>query len=150
MAKATATETFNCSVSDFYKIICDYEKYPEFLKEVSRCRLIESKQDKKLVEYSIDVIKKFTYQLWMTESLVSEGASQSATISWELAGGDLFKTSSGSWKLSDDNGKTRAVYNVETTFKAFVPGMIEKALVQVNLPNMMSSYHKRVSELYGR
>jgi ribosome-associated toxin RatA of RatAB toxin-antitoxin module len=35
MASAQAVEIFNCSVEQFYKIISDYEKYPEFLKEVT-------------------------------------------------------------------------------------------------------------------
>lgn len=70
-------------------------------------------------------------------------------VTWELAGGDLFKTSAGAWVLEEEAGKTRASYSVEATFKTFVPGPVAKALISVNLPNMMSAYHKRVSELYG-
>jgi hypothetical protein len=70
-------------------------------------------------------------------------------MSWTFDSGDLFKVSTGSWLLSDEAGKTRAVYDVEAKFKVFIPGPISKALVNVNLPNMMASYKKRVSELYG-
>lgn len=143
MASAQATEVFNCSVDEFYKIISDYEKYPEFLPEVKGMRITEDQGNRKKVEYTVNVIKNFVYELWMTESAPNK-------IEWELAGGDLFKASSGSWHLEDQSGKTKATYHVAAEFKMFVPGPVAKTLISVNLPNMMSAYHKRVSELYGK
>lgn len=142
MAKATTTEIFNCTPEQFFKIISDYEKYHEFLAEVKKCTVLKSEGHRKLVEYNVAVVKTFKYSLWMTEN-PTQG------IQWELASGDVFKTSVGSWKLENEAGKTRATYTVEATFGMFVPGPIANALVSVNLPNMMSSYHKRVKQLYG-
>jgi ribosome-associated toxin RatA of RatAB toxin-antitoxin module len=142
MASASHTEVFNCSMDQFYKIISDYNKYADFLSEVKDCHVVEDHGTKKLVEYTVSVVKSFSYSLWMYETPPNK-------ITWEFAGGDLFKTSSGSWVLEDQAGKTKATYSVEATFKTFVPGPIAKALISVNLPNMMSSYHKRVSEIYG-
>lgn len=143
MAGAQATEVFNCSVQEFYQIVSDYEKYPEFLAEVKSCKVIEKRDNKKLVEFNVAMIKNFSYRLWMTE-VPGKG------ISWILDSGDLFKVSTGSWDLAEEAGRTKATYAVEAKFKVFVPGPIAKALVNVNLPNMMSSYHKRVKELYGK
>lgn len=143
MASAQTTEVFNCTVEQFYKIISDYEKYPEFLQEVKGCKVLKTEASKKLVEFTVAVVKNFKYSLWMTEVAPQE-------IKWEFAGGDIFKTSTGFWKLQEEGGKCRATYAVEATFNMFVPGPIAKALVSVNLPNMISSYHKRVAELYGR
>ena len=142
MAQAEATEVFQCTPEQFYKIVSDYEKYPEFLQEVKGCKILKTEGQKKLVEYTVSVIKDFKYSLWMTES--------PNLISWEFASGEIFKTSVGSWKIEAEGNKTRATYKVEATFNLLVPGPIAKALVSVNLPNMMSSYHKRVSQLYGR
>ena len=143
MAGAQATEVFNCSVQEFYNIISDYEKYPEFLAEVKSCKVIEKRANQKLVEFNVAMIKNFSYRLWMTEV-------PPKNVSWLLDSGDLFKVSTGSWDLVEEAGRTKATYNVEAKFKVFVPGPIAKALVNVNLPNMMSSYHKRVKELYGK
>jgi coenzyme Q-binding protein COQ10 len=143
MAKASTTEVFNCTPEQFFKIISDYEKYHEFLQEVKSCKVIKSEGSRKLVEYNVSVIKSFKYSLWMTES-------PPTGISWEFGGGDVFKTSLGSWKLENEAGKTRATYSVEATFSMFVPGPIANALVSVNLPGMMSAYTKRVSQLYGK
>lgn len=142
MAKASTTEVFKCTPEQFYKIISDYEKYHEFLSEVKQCKVIKTEGNRKLVEYNVSVIKTFKYSLWMTEN-------PPTGISWELASGDMFKTSVGSWKLENEAGKTRATYTVEATFGVFVPGPIANALVSVNLPNMMSAYHKRVKQIYG-
>ena len=142
MAKANTTELFNCTVAQFYKIIADYEKYPQFLSEVKSCKVLKTEGSKKLVEYSVSVLKSFKYCLWMNENEPKE-------ISWEFASGDIFKSTKGFWKLVDEAGKCRATYNVDATFGVFVPGPIANALVSVNLPNMMSSYHKRIKQLYG-
>lgn len=142
MAKASTTEVFNCTPEQFYKIIADYEKYHEFLPEVKQCKVLKSEGHRKLVEYNVQVMKSFKYSLWMTENAPT-------SITWEFASGDIFKTSVGSWKLENEAGKTRATYSVEATFSMFVPGPIANALVSVNLPNMISSYHKRVKQLYG-
>ena len=143
MSGAQTTELFNCKKEDFYKIITDYENYPEFLQGVNKCEVVEIKGKNKLVEYTIYLIKTFKYRLLMDES----GGPDKLT--WTLDSGDLFKVSNGFWELSAEGDKTRATYSVEAKFKVFVPGPVAKALVSVNLPSMMSSYHKRVAELYG-
>jgi ribosome-associated toxin RatA of RatAB toxin-antitoxin module len=142
MAAASTTETFSCTPDQFFAILADYEKYPEFLTEVKQCKVIEAKGDKKLVEFHVSVIKTFSYRLWMSEN-------PGKSISWTLESGDLFKTSSGSWVLEDAGGKTKAKYAVDATFKIFVPGPVAKALVNVNLPNMMKAYQDRVKKKYG-
>jgi len=142
MAKATHTELFKCTPAQFFKIISDYEKYSEFLSEVKSCKVLKTEGSRKLVEYQIAVIKTFKYTLWMTEA-------EPKSINWEFASGDVFKTSTGYWKLEEEAGKCRATYHIEATFGMFVPGPVANALVSVNLPNMMSAYQKRVSQLYG-
>jgi coenzyme Q-binding protein COQ10 len=142
MAAAETTEIFPCTVDQFFALISDYPKYPEFLSEVKACKILETKGNKKLVEFQVSVVKTITYRLWITEEVPKR-------VSWTLDSGDVFKTSTGSWDLSDAAGKTKARYAVDATFKIFVPGPIAKALVNVNLPNMMKAYHSRVKAKYG-
>src|SRR6188768_3622469 len=101
MAEAQTTDLFNCNVNDFYKIISDYEKYPEFLSEVKNCKVIKAEGSRKLVEFTVSVMKEFKYRLWMTEEAPLK-------ISWVFESGDMFKVSNGSWLLKDEAGKTRA------------------------------------------
>ena len=142
MAKAQTTELFNCTVDQLYKILTDYPNYPQFLSEVKECKVLKTEGNRKLVEYSVSMIKSFKYTLWMTEI-------EPHTINWEFASGDIFKTMKGFWKLEDEAEKCRATYSVEATFGIFVPGPVANTLISVNLPNMMSSYHKRIKQVYG-
>ena len=143
MASASTTEVFNCTPDQFFDLITEYEKYPEFLQEVKQVTVLKTEQNRRLVEFHVSVIKSFSYSLWLTEERPRE-------IRWEFASGDVFKTNSGYWRLQEQAGKTSVDYSVEATFKLFVPGPIAKTLVSVNLPNMMAAYHKRVASLYGQ
>lgn len=143
MSSAQTTEIFACSPQQFFNIISDFENYPEFLSEVKKCVLITDRGNEKLVEFQIHFVKSFVYRMWMKLEAPRK-------VSWSLDSGDLFKESSGYWELKDVGGKTEAEYSVDAKFKVFVPGPIAKALVNVNLPNMMSAYHKRVEKLYGQ
>ncbi|NCN39751.1 polyketide cyclase [bacterium] len=143
MAAASTTEIFDCTPEQFFKLISDYESYPDFLAEVSECKVLEDNGNEKIAEFKVSVIKTFSYKLKITEI-------PNKKVEWTLHSGDIFKTSVGSWVLEEaPGGKTKAYYSVEATFKVFVPGPIAKALVNVNLPNMMNSYKKRVREFYG-
>lgn len=143
MPSVQHSELFNCTPQELFKIISDYERYPEFLNEVKECRVIKSDEGKKLVEYKVSLVKNFSYTLQMMEH-------EPDTISWEFVKGEIFKSQTGSWKLAPEAGKTRVTYSVDASFSVFVPGMLTKTLLSAHLPMMMSAYHKRVKDLYGK
>ncbi len=142
MAQATHTEVFNCTVEQFFKLVTDYESYPEFLAEAKSAKIIRQEENKKWVEYEVSVIKTIRYTLEMTEEAPH-------IVRWELTKGDIFKKNTGSWTLSDQAGQCKADYTIELQFGIFVPGPITKTLQTVNLRSMMSSFHKRVQDVYG-
>ncbi len=144
MADAQTIETFNCTPKEFFDLVVDYEKYPEFLSEVKECKILKKEGDTKLVDYKVSVVKAMQYQLKTKEV-------EPSLVSWEFAGGDAFKTMNGSWKIEEaPGGKCKCTYSVDATFKIFVPGPVAKTLLNVNLPAMMSSYHKRIKAVYGK
>lgn len=147
MAKAQTSELFNCTTQQFYSIITDYSKYPEFLKEVKSCKVTKTEGKKKYVEYHINLIKEFKYTITMVETDEGNGNYK---LEWDFVSGDIFKKMKGYWKLEDEKGKCRATYFVEADFGLFVPGPIANGVISVNLPNMISSYHKRISQLFGK
>ena len=142
MAEVKHTEVFNCTPEQFFDLLIDYEKYPEFLNEVQACEVIDSSGDIKKVQYKISVVKTLQYLNEHREVRPSE-------VSWKFLSGDLFKNMRGHWKLSDQDGKTKAEYFVEANFGMFVPKMMTKTVLSVNLPAMMKAYHQRVQQLYG-
>jgi coenzyme Q-binding protein COQ10 len=135
------TEIFNISIDKFYQVIADYKSYPEFVDGVSAIKIVEQSGNESTVEYSLNLIKKFSYKLKLTES-------KPDGLSWELIDGDIFKFNSGSWHLKDlGSGKTEVTYKLEVEFKGFAPKMVVNKLVANNLPAMMKSYYERALEL---
>ncbi len=147
MAKAKTSEVFKCTADQLYKIVTDYAKYPDFLSEVKKCDVVKSEGPKKLIEYQVSMIKTFSYRLQMVENYVENGVS---TVTWDFISGDVFKSLAGSWKIEPEGSQCRATYEVEATFGLFVPGPVANTLVNVSLPNMISGYHKRIRQLYGK
>ncbi len=144
MAEAKHTEVFNCTPKEFFQLVTDYEKYPEFLSEVKSCKVLKSEPGAKLVEYKVSVIKAITYQLQTKEV-------EPSLVSWSFVSGEVFKTMSGSWTIEEEaGGKCKCTYAVEGSFKIFVPGPVASTLLNVNLPAMMAAYHKRIKAVYGK
>ena len=59
MADVKHTEYFDCTPEQFFDLLIDYEKYPDFLNEVKSCKIVGEDGDAQLVEYQISVIKTF-------------------------------------------------------------------------------------------
>ena len=143
MASAQTQEVFNCSTEEFFKLVADYEKYPEFLTEVKSVKIYKNSGDTKEMEYHVSLIKTFKYKLKVTEVA-------NKSVNFEFIGGDVFKTMKGSWQLTDNNGKCAVEYKVEATFGMLVPESMAKPLVSANLPMMITNFKKRIKQVYGK
>jgi coenzyme Q-binding protein COQ10 len=141
MSQASTSEVFNSPIKTVFKVLADYSSYPQVTTDIKRVSIIDDTPEKKLVEFELQIIKSFRYQLWLFEKPFNE-------ISWKFHSGDLFKENTGSWKLKDlGDGKTQVDYMINAKFGLFVPGMIEKKLIEVNLPSMMKAYKTRAENL---
>jgi ribosome-associated toxin RatA of RatAB toxin-antitoxin module len=137
MAKVSRTEVYDVGVDDFYKVIVDYDSYPEFVDGVNEVEVLEQDESGARVKYSLNLIKKFSYILKLEHSVPNK-------VSWALESGDLFKKNIGSWDLKDlGDGKLEVIYSVDLEFKGFAPKAIVNKLVNHNLPAMMNSYFER-------
>ena len=92
MTNITTVENFNCSVNEFYKIISDYESYPDFVNEITKSEVLKREDNKCLVEFGIKLMKEFSYKLWMIENDPQD-------ISWTVEDNKIFKKNNGFWKL---------------------------------------------------
>ncbi len=143
MAKASRKETYDVSASKFYQAVTDYGNYNKFVPGVDSIEVLSSSDDGATVKFNINVIKKISYTLKLTHKKDQE-------VSWSLVTGDYMKTNNGKWTLKDLGGnKTEVSYSLEIEVKGFIPGLslIEKGLVETNLPMTMSSFAKRAENL---
>lgn len=143
MASATTSATFNCTAEEFFKLISDYEKYPEFLTEVKDVKITKSSGSTKEMEYSVSLIKSFKYKLKVEEKASTE-------IKFHFISGDVFKNMKGFWKIKPKGEKCEVEYSVEANFGLLVPDAIAKPLVSANLPMMIENIKKRIKKVYGK
>ncbi len=144
MAKASRTEILPIDMERFYKVITDYESYPEFVDGVDEVSILESAKNKLQVEYKLNLIKKFFYILETKQEM----KTKSAKVSWKLVDSDLMKQNDGSWSLKMiSENETEVTYDIEVEFRGLVPKMIINKLVEGNLPSLFKSYLKRAKSL---
>lgn len=144
MATAQTTEIFNCTQEEFFKVVADFEKYPEFLPEVKSVKMLKNDGQIKEMEYSVSLVKTFKYKL---RALVFE----SSKVEFTFIDGDVFKSMKGSWNIAPEGAdKCKVNYTVEATFGMFVPGPMANTLVSVNLPIMIQNFKNRIKKVYGK
>ncbi len=142
MAVVTKQVLIETPVERFYDIVVDYERYPEFVPGIRRCRVRPGKGEKQ-VEYELDLgIRRIKYVLRHDEQ-------RPRRVAWSLVSGDMMKVSNGSWELSDDAGRTRAIYSVEIQVSR--PPLVPQALVdrvsdeltRIQLPKTLDAFKAR-------
>ncbi len=142
MARAEAKEIINVPVDKFYKIITDYEKYPEFIKEMTDIEVLEDEDGVKVVEFHVNLMKSVKYSLRLEEN------NPPYEVTWTLVGSDFFKKNDGGWKLEKiDDETTSAIYFIDCDFKILVPSMIVSSVVRAQLPKMLHSFKERAESL---
>lgn len=143
MAKAQRSETFDVPVDKFYQAIIDYSNYPSFVDGVKSVGVSNSSDAGAEVTMNLNIIKEISYTIKLNHVPNKE-------VNWSLVKGDIMKVNNGRWTLNDlGNGKTEVTYSLEVELKGFFPGlgMIEKTLVNTNLPLTMKAFAKRAASL---
>jgi ribosome-associated toxin RatA of RatAB toxin-antitoxin module len=143
MARADRTEVYDIPAEKFYQAIIGYKQYTDFVDGVKSVIVEKESGDGAVVKFTLSIIKEISYTINLKHIPNKE-------VSWSLVTGDMMKINNGRWTLKDlGGGKTEVNYNLEMEFKGFLPGlgMIEKTLVNTNLPMTMKSFFKRAQEL---
>lgn len=141
MAATTQTIEINVPVSDFFAVIRDYASYPEFLNDMESVRIISSSGGVSDVEFTLNVIKRVSYTLRLSENPGCDG------LRWELVEG-MFKSNDGGWALEElPGGRTRATYDVDVSVGIFVPGAIVNKLVGKTLPATLAAFKRRAESI---
>lgn len=143
MASAQTSEVFNCTAEEFFKLVSDYEKYPEFISGVSSVKITKDEGAKKEMEYAVSIVKSFKYKLKVEEKSPS-------SVVFTFISGEMFKTMKGSWSIVPQGQKCKVNYAVEATFGLLVPSFMADQVVKVNLPLLMMNFKTRINKIYGK
>lgn len=142
MAVVTKQMVVDAPVERFYEIVVGYERYPEFVPGIRRCRVRDADGERQ-VEYELDLgIRRIKYVLRHEEQ-------RPRRVSWSLVSGDMMKVSNGSWELAAEGSKTRATYSVEIQISR--PPLVPQSLVdrvsdeltRIQLPKTLEAFKAR-------
>jgi ribosome-associated toxin RatA of RatAB toxin-antitoxin module len=145
MAVVTKQILVDVPIERFYDVVVDYERYPEFVPGIRRCRVRDGGAEKQ-VEYELDLgIRRIKYVLRHEEQ-------RPRRVAWSLVSGDMMKVSNGSWELTADGDSTRATYSVEIQISR--PPLVPQALVdrvsdeltRVQLPKTLEAFKARAEK----
>lgn len=143
MARADRTEVFDVPVEKMYQAIIDYGAYSQFVDGVESTQVKDESPEGATVTMFLNLIKKISYTIKLSHKLNQE-------VSWSLISGDMMKVNNGRWTLKQlSPTRTEVNYSLEVELKGFFPGlgMIEKTLVNTNLPLTMKAFAKRAASL---
>ena len=140
--KASRKIVINTSPEKLFQVITDYEKYPQFLKEVSNIEILSTTGNTVRARYTVNFIKKVQYILELT-------AQTNQSVEWSLVESGMMKVNNGSWHLRDlGNGSTEATYSVEVVPKGlFVPKKIVSMLTDGSLPATLKAFKARAESM---
>lgn len=139
----TKLETF-VSPDELRDVILDFEKYAEFLPEVTRVEVKERTKDSALVTFHIaiafmgfDVATEYTVRYTIGER----------DIRWQLVSSPSVTKNEGSWKLEEtSDGETLAHYEAVVETNLAVPPDVQKLFVEEGLPKLMERFRDRAEE----
>src|SRR3989338_4009436 len=134
MSKVSLTKEVSVSIQDFYAIVSDYERYPEFISEIKKAKIVSEKP--KRVEFTLELMKTFHYVLEFKEKSPSE-------VSWKLVESNLFQKNTGGWKLKEKKDVLEATYTLDVEFGFLVPSFITNPMVKRDLPKMIERFEAR-------
>ena len=143
MPATTHDIVINTPIEYIYDILCDYEKYPEFLPEIKRASLLQRQENVAYVEFELELIMRITYVLKIEET-PTEG------ICWELSESRHLKSNHGGWylnKVSDMSAK--ANYDIAVELKGIVPKSVMQRLTEKTLPLTLERFKDRAESLFA-
>jgi ribosome-associated toxin RatA of RatAB toxin-antitoxin module len=141
MAQASRSIEVNVDPMTFYNVISDFEKYPEFLKELRSIRIDKSGENEWTVTFFVTIVKNIEYTLDFK-------GTPGKGLEWTLAKKGFMKKNSGSWALEEiDENQTKATYATEIDLGLLAPKSIVNMLISTNFPTMLKAFKEQAESL---
>ena len=141
MPAAKRTIIFNATPEAAYKVISDYEAYPQFLDVVNfeRAEILSRNGNTVQVKFTLNLIKRVQYTLQLT-------GTPNTGLNWTLVESSIMKSNVGGWQLRDlGDGRTEATYSVDVVPSTrLIPQRVISMLTEQSLPATLQAFKKRI------
>ena len=134
MAKASKSVVINVAPETFYGVIIDFDKYPQFIKDMKEVRIDKAEKNEWIVTFWVSIIKKVEYTLNLKGIPGKE-------LTWSLTKKGFMKTNDGGWYLKEiGKNKTEATYTVDVDLGLFAPKSVVNMLISTSFPAMLKNF----------
>lgn len=130
----------NAPIDTVFAVISDFDRYPEFIRDVKAAEVVEEWKNECEVEMTLRIMRDIRYTLHFS-------LEPPHRMDWHLVSGEVLRKNTGSWELAKAGKAVRATYTVEVGFGPLVPAMIGDMLVNANLPTLLQSVKQRAEAL---
>ncbi len=141
MAQAKSSIVINVSPDVFYDVIIDFEKYPQFIKDMKEIRIDKAGDNEWTITFFVKIIKQVEYTLNL-KGVPGE------KLTWSLAKKGFMKANDGGWRLekTGDN-QTEATYTVDVDLGMFTPKSVVNMLISTSFPAMLKNFKEYAESL---
>lgn len=142
MSLVSKSVVVNTAMEKLIGVIYDYERYPEFLSEIKKAKVMSREGGHVICDFEASLVGfSVPYTLDFVENAPS-------ALDWTLAKSARMTVNTGGWRLkAEGEGKTHATYSIEVVFDSFVPRMIQRKLSELTLPGVLGKFKRRAESL---
>ena len=123
-------------------VLCDFERYPEFVSNVLNAKLQERFDNRWRVWFEVILFRRnLQYALDLSKS-------DEFHLTWKLVQGDWMSKNTGSWSLTPiDERTTRAVYSIQVTIEGILPHAVSSLLIDASVPRLLRDFKRHAERL---
>lgn len=139
--QATQTIIVEATPQQCYEVICDFEAYPGWAKDVKQADVLERDEGGRAieVEFRAAAMGRSTHY-----TLRYDHSSAPEQVSWKLSSGDLMRACDGSYVLKPlDGGRTEVIYDLAIELVVPLPGFVKRR-AEVRILNTVRELKARV------
>ncbi len=137
MAGAEHSIEVDVTPEQFWEVISDYPRLPEFIPEIDAIEVERWDGHVAVVHYTTQMVKRIHYTLELTHHSKRD-------VRFRMVKSDMIKDIQGYWRLEDlPGGRTRATYHIELSVGRWVPGRLLDKVQQRSLPKMLKRFKDR-------
>ena len=135
----TLERSFNVAASPetVFKVISDFERYPEFLPEIREARFDRRDSETAAAHFDLFILLHVRYSITLSFQSPNK-------ISWELEDSNVLEANRGSWEIQSTDTGAHVRYQVEIALKGAVPQEILDRLGGNHLDAMLARFKERI------
>lgn len=121
--QATETEHVAASASRCYEIAIDFERYPEWARDVKEANVLERDAQGRAtkVEYRASALGRSTHY-----ALAYDYSQAPERLSWTLVEGDIMRAIDGAYSFRSEGDGTDITYSLKIELIVPLPGFVKR------------------------